>query len=169
MLLLQKANFYTLTDAANELGFNSRTLKRIYDSKRNWIGDYTLEWLNVSDKLRKEKTKKRYRNIAEKVKREKVKRDEKRNEWLKLQRKPIVIEVKNKCVYCGRDLSNKDKMGYFPLSQMDKKGNSLWNRNYRSLNEASNDTGISMGALKNAKDRMNDFIIRRRDGVPFQA
>ena len=29
------SNFYTLTDAANELGFNRSTLKRIYDSKRN--------------------------------------------------------------------------------------------------------------------------------------
>ena len=60
-------------------------------------------------------------------------------------------------------------MGCFALSQMDRNGNSLWNRNYRSLNEAFNETGISMGALKNARDRMNDFIIRRRDGVPFQA
>ena len=68
------SNFYALTDAANELGFHRSTLKRVHDARRNWIGDYKLEWLNVSDKLRKEKTKKRYRNIAEKVKREKPNR-----------------------------------------------------------------------------------------------
>ena len=25
-----------------------------------------------------------------------------------------------------------------------------------------------MGALKNARDKMNDFVIRRKDKVPFQ-
>ena len=51
---------------------------------------------------------------------------------------------------------------------MDKKGKSVSNKNYKSLNEASKDTGISMGALKNARDKMNDFVIRRKDKVPFQ-
>ena len=163
------SHFHTLTDAANELGFHRSTLKRVYDARRNWIEDYTLEWLDVSDKLKKEKTKeKKYRTIAEKVKKEKVESDKRRDERLKLQGKPIVKEVKNKCVYCGRDLSNEDKMNYFALSEMNKKGEALSHKNYKSLNEASNDTGISMGALKNARDKMNDFVIRRKDGVPFQ-
>ena len=163
------SNFYTLTDAANELGFHTSTLKRVYDARRNWIADYTLEWLDVSDKLRKEKSKeKKYRTIAEKVKKEKVESDKRRDERLKLQEKSIVKEVKNKCVYFGRDLSNEDKMNYFALSEMNKKGEALSNKNYKSLNEASNDTGISMGALKNTRDKINDFVIRRKDGVPFQ-
>ena len=163
------SNFYTLTDAANELGFHRSTLKRVYDAHRNWIGDYTLEWLEVGDKLKKEKSKeKKYRTIAEKVKKEKVESDKRRDERLKLQGKPIVKEVKNKCVYCGRDLSNEDKMNYFAFSEMNKKGEALSHKNYKSLNEASSDTGISMGVLKNARDKMNDFVIRRKDGVPFQ-
>ena len=163
------SNFYTLTDAANELGFHRSTLKRVYDARRNWIGDYTLEWLEVGDKLKKEKSKeKKYRTIAEKVKKEKVESDKRRDERLKLQGKRIIKEVKNKCVYCGRDLSNEDKMNYFALSEMNKKGEALSHKNYKSSNEASNDTGISMGALKNARDKMNDFVIRRKDGVPFQ-
>ena len=146
------SNFYTLTDAANELGFHRSTLKRVYDARRNWIGDYTLEWLDVSDKLRKEKSKeKKYRTIAEKVKKEKVESDKRRDERLKLQEKSIVKEVKNKCVYCGRDLSNEDKMNYFALSEMNKKGEALSHKNYKSLNEASNDIGISMGGVEECK------------------
>ena len=53
------SNFYTLTDAANELGFHRSTLKRVYDARRNWIGDYTLEWLEVGDKLKKRNLKRR--------------------------------------------------------------------------------------------------------------
>ena len=68
----------------------------------------------------------------------------------------------------GRDLRKEDKMNYFALSQMDKKGKSVSNKNYKTLNEASKDTGISMGTLKNARDKMNDFVIRRKDNVPFQ-
>ena len=163
------SKFYTLTDAANGLGFHRNTLKRVYDARRNWIGDYTLEWLEVGDTLKKEKSKeKKYRTFAEKVKKEKVESDIRRDERLKLQGKPIIKEVKNKCVYCERDLSNEDKMKYFALSEMNKKGEALSHKNYKSLNDASNDTGISMGALKNARDKMNDFVIRRKDGVPFQ-
>ena len=51
---------------------------------------------------------------------------------------------------------------------MNKKGEALSHKNYKSLNEASSDTGISMGPLKNARDKMNDFVVRRKDGVPFQ-
>ena len=101
--------------------------------------------------------------MAEKVKKEKVERDERRDAKLKARGKLVVKEVKNKCTYCGRDLLKEDKMDYFALSQMDKKGKSVSNKNYTSLNEASKDTGISMGALKNARDKMNDFVIRRKD------
>ena len=103
-------NFYTLTDAANELGFHMSTLKRVHDAHRNWIGDYKLEWLNVSDKLEKEameeitkereKAKekkdkeKKYRTMAEKVKKEKVERDERRDAKLKARGKLVVKEVK---------------------------------------------------------------------------
>ena len=152
------SNFYTLTDAANELGFHRSTLKRVYDARRNWIGDYTLEWLEIGDKLKKKKSKeKKYRTLAEKVTKEKVESDKGRDERLKLQGKPIIKEVKNRSVYCGGDLSNEDKMNYFALSEMNKKEEALSHKNYKSLNEASSDTGISMGALKNARDKMNDF------------
>ena len=177
------SHFHTLTDAANELGFHRSTLKRVYDVRRNWIGDYKLEWLNVSDNLEKEAMEeitkerekaqskaqeKKYRTMAEKVKKEKAERNKRRDERLKAKGKIVIRGVKNKCTYCGRDLSKEDKMEYFALSEMDKKGESLPSRNYKSLNEASKDTGISMGALKNARDKMNDFIIRRKDKIPFQ-
>ena len=135
------SKFYTLTDAANGLGFHRSTLKRVYDARSNWIGDYTLEWLEVGDKLKKEKSKeKKYRTIAEKVKKEKVESDKRRDQRLKFQGKPITKEVKNKCIYCGRDLSNQDKINYFALSEMNKKGEALSHKNYKRLNEASNDT-----------------------------
>ena len=153
MLLLQKvklAIFIHLMDAANELGFHRSTLKRVHYARRNWIGDYKLEWLNISDKLEKEAMEKiakerkkakekkdkekKYRTMAEKVKKEKVERDERRDAKLKARGKLVVKEVKNKCTYCGRDLRKEDKMDYFALSQMDKKGKSVSNKNYKSLN-----------------------------------
>ena len=83
------SHFHTPTDAANELVFHRSTLKRVYDVRRNWIGDYKLEWLNVSDNLEKEameeitkereKAKekkdkeKKYRTMAEKLRKRKLK------------------------------------------------------------------------------------------------
>ena len=89
------SHFHTLTDAANELGFHRSTLKRVYDVRRNWMGDYKLEWLNVSDNLEKEAMEeitkerekaqskaqeKKYRTMAEKVKKEKAERNKRRDE-----------------------------------------------------------------------------------------
>ena len=154
------SHFHTLMDAANELGFHRSTLKRVYDVCRDWIGDYKLEWLNVSDNLEwiyklewlnvsdnlekeameeitKEREKaqskaqgKKYRTMVEKVKKEKAERNKRRDERLKAKGKIVVREVKNKCTYCGRDLSKEDKMEYFTLSA--PSGNVFNQRNKRT-------------------------------------
>ena len=59
------SKFYTLTDAGNGLGFHRSTLKRVYDSRRDWIGDYTLRWLNVSDKLEEKVMEERQEKVNE--------------------------------------------------------------------------------------------------------
>ena len=41
-------------------------------------------------------------------------------------------------------------------------------KTYNSLHEASKDTGISLNALWNAREKGNRLVVRRRDKVPFQ-
>ena len=49
---------------------------------------------------------------------------------------------------------------------MDKAGDAIGTRSYESLYKASQDTGISLGALRNARDKGNT-VVRRSDKVPF--
>ena len=75
--------------------------------------------------------------------------------------------VKN-CTFCGKELDGKDTSDYFIMEELDSSGNSVDLKTYKSLYEASQRTGISLGALRNARDKGNTLIIRRRDKVPFR-
>ena len=83
-------NFKTMKEAAEGLGFDRSSILRAYKTKRNWIGDYNLEWLEVEDKSSEEtikeiiekrkqsipKKEKKYRTIAAKVKDEEKEKQE---------------------------------------------------------------------------------------------
>ena len=53
------------------------------------------------------------------------------------------------------------------MTKMNKKGEDLSSSTYESLYRASQESEVSLGALRNARDKMNDFVIRR-DKVPFK-
>ena len=53
------------------------------------------------------------------------------------------------------------------MKMMDKAGDAIGTRSYESLCKASQDTGISLGALRNARDKGNTVVVRRSDKVQF--
>ena len=54
------------------------------------------------------------------------------------------------------------------MKMIDKAGDAIGTRSYESLYKASQDTGISLGALRNARDKGNTVVVRRSDKVPFR-
>ena len=53
------------------------------------------------------------------------------------------------------------------MKMMDKAGDAIGTRSYESLYKASQDTRISLGALRNTRDKGNTVVVRRSDEVPF--
>ena len=51
---------------------------------------------------------------------------------------------------------------------MDKDGDAIGTKSYESLYRASQDTGISLNAFRNARDKGNTVIVRRSDKIPFR-
>ena len=72
------------------------------------------------------------------------------------------------CTFCGKELDGKDISDYFIMEELDSSGDSIDLRTYKSLYEASQDTKISLGTFRNARDKGNTLIVRRRDKVPFR-
>ena len=54
------------------------------------------------------------------------------------------------------------------MEELDSSGDSIDLRTYKSLHEASQDTKICLGAFRNARDKGNTLIIRRKYKVPFR-
>ena len=142
-----------------------------------------MEWLEVDDKSSEEtvkeiiekrkenkpKKEKKCRTIAAKVKDEEKEKQERRKVRKANKSKNPLKEVsKNICVYCGKELGKQDKIDFFVMAKMDKKGEDVSSSTYESLYRACQESGVSLGALRNARDKMNDFVIRRRDKVPFK-
>ena len=73
-----------------------------------------------------------------------------------------------KCTFCGKELDGKDISDYFIMEELDSSGDSIDLRTYKSLYEASQDTKISLNAFRNAKDKGNAVIVRRRGKTPFR-
>ena len=73
-----------------------------------------------------------------------------------------------KCTFCGKELDGKDISDYFIMEELDSSGNSIDLKTYKSLYEASQNTGISLNAFRNARDKGNTVIVRRTDKTPFR-
>ena len=52
------------------------------------------------------------------------------------------------------------------MKMMDEAGDAVGTRSFESLYKASQDTGISLGALQNTRDKGNTVVVRRSDKVP---
>ena len=76
-------------------------------------------------------------------------------EW----REPFVRKDPKKCVRCSETLSFKDKSRQFYMNEEDDEDIFL---EFRSLYTATRKTGISICALRNACEKTNETITRRK-------
>ena len=126
-----------------------------------------LEWLEpdaFQEEMSKEVRKRKKTDIA-KMKAKIDKREDK-------DFHEELYEQKFNCTYCGKFLEEEDRSNYFLLSRLDKNKSSLGDmvnfKSYNNIHAASGDTGISQGALRNAREKGNTLIVRRKDKVPFE-
>ena len=131
--------FTAIPEAVRELGFSEAAVKKAKYSNRNRIGEYQLEWLEP-------KLEKPAFNRLEKVKSDKT----------------------NNCFICGEPLEYSDKMDHFSIEKLTRKGEIIHTHCPGSLYRASQISGISWNALKNAKDKGNRIVYRRKDKMPFE-
>ena len=129
--------------AAKELGFSERGVGKAFHEKRNGIREYELEWLepelDVHPKAaaRMERLKKTFTRTV--------------------------------CIYCGGPLIHEDgvKNGFGISKLSEKTGYPIEDHEVISFYEANKITGLSVSSLKNAADKGNAIITRRKDKQRF--
>ena len=135
--------FTSISEAAKELGFSKCGVGKAFHEKRNRIDEYELECLepelNVHPKAaaRMERLKKMFTRTV--------------------------------CIYCGGPLTCEDRVkNGFGISKLSEKtGYSIENHEINSIYEANKITGLSVSSLKNAADKGNAIITRRKDKQQF--
>ena len=135
--------FTSISEAAKELGFSERGVGKAFHQKRNRIGEYGLEWLEPKPDVDPKAAK--------------------RIERLKKTFTQIV------CTYCGRQLTCEERVkngfGMYKLSE--KTGHLIEEHEVNSIYEGNKITGLSVSSLKNAADKGNAIITRRKDEQRF--
>ena len=134
--------FESIRKAARELGFSERGVGKAFHAKRNRIGDYELEWLEPKSKPEKP--------ISEF---EKIKEKKTLNCWI-----------------CKHPLDPKDRMDdrCLELEELDSKGKAIESHFPGMLYKASQISGLSLHALRNARVKGNSLLVRRKDKKPFR-
>ena len=133
--------FTSIGKAAKELGFSERGVGKAFHEKRNRIGEYELEWLepelDVHPEARMERLKKTFTRTV--------------------------------CIYCGGPLTHEDRVkNGFGISKLSEKaGYPIEDHEVNSIYEANKITGLSVSSLKNAADKGNAIITRRKDKQQF--
>ena len=135
--------FTSIGEAAKELGFSERGVGKPFHEKRNRIGEYELEWLepelDVHPKAaaRMERLKKTFTRTV--------------------------------CIYCNEPLTREDRVkNGFGISKLNEKtGYPIEDHEVNSIYEAHKITGLSASSLKNAADKGNAIITRRKDQQRF--
>ena len=135
--------FTSIGEAAKELRFSKHGVGKAFHEKRNRIGEYELEWLepklNVDPKAaaRMERLKKTFTQTV--------------------------------CIYCGGPLTREDRVkNGFSISKLSEKtGYPIEDHEVNSIYEANIITGLSVSSLKNAADKGNAIITRRKDKQRF--
>ena len=141
--------FTSIGEAAKELGFSECGVGKAFHEKRNRIGEYELEWLDpeldVNPKLDV------HPGAAKRIER------------LKKTFTQIV------CTYCGRQLTREERVkngfGIYKLNE--KTGHLIEEHEVNSIYEGNKITGLSVSSLKNAADKGNAIITRRKDKQRF--
>ena len=141
--------FTSIGEAAKELGFSERGVGKAFHEKRIRIGEYELEWLepelDVHPKL----------DVNSGA--------AKRIERLKKTFTQIV------CTYCGRQLTHEERVkngfGIYKLNE--KTGHLMEEHEVNSIYEGNKITGLWVSSLKNAADKGNAIMTRRKDKQRF--
>ena len=139
----ESKTFTSIGEAAKELGFSEHGVGKAFHKKRNRIGEYELEWsepkLDVHPGAAKriERLKKTFTQIV--------------------------------CTYCGRQLTCKERVkngfGIYKLNE--KAGHLIEKHEVNSIYEGNKITGLLVSSLKNAADKGNAIITRRKDKQRF--
>ena len=135
--------FTSIVEAAKELGFSERGVGKAFHEKRNRIGEYELEWLEPEPDVHPEAAA--------------------RIEGLKRALTQTV------CTYCNKPLIREDRVrDGFGISKLDEKtGHLTEDHDVNSIYEAHKIAGLSVSSLKNAVDKGNAIITRRKDKHRF--
>ena len=135
--------FTSIGEAAKELGFNERGVGKAFHEKRNGIGEYELERLEPELDVDPKAAA--------------------RIEGLKRALTQTVF------TYYNKPLTGEDRVrDGFGISKLDEKtGHLTEDHDVNSINEAHKITGLSVSSLKNAADKGNAIITRRKDKQRF--
>ena len=135
--------FTSISEAAKELGFSKRGVGKAFHEKRNRIGEYELEWLEPKLDV--------HPGAAKRIER------------LKKTFTQIV------CTYCGRQYTREERVkngfGIYKLNE--KTGHLMEEHEVNSIYEGNKITGLLVSSLKNAADKGNAIITRRKDKQRF--
>ena len=135
--------FTSIGEAAKELRFSERGVGKAFHEKRNRIGEYELEWLepelDVHPKAaaRMERLKKTFTQTV--------------------------------CIYCCGPLKCEDRVknGFCISKLSEKTGYPIEDHEVNSIYEGKKITRLSVSSLKNAADKGNAIITRRKDKQRF--
>ena len=135
--------FTSIEEAAKELGFSESGVGIAFHEKKNRIGEYELEWLepeldvHLKAAARMERLKKTFTRTV--------------------------------CIYCGGPLTREDRVkNVFGISKLSEKtGYPIEDHEVNSIYEANKITGLSVSSLKNAADKGNAIITRKKDKQEF--
>ena len=135
--------YTSIGEAAKELGFSERGVGKAFHEKRNRIGEYELEWLEPEPDVHPKSAA--------------------RIEGLKR------VLTQTVCTYCNKPLTRDDRVrDAFGISKLDEKtGHVTEDHDVNSIYEAHKITGLSVSSLKNAADKGNAMITRRKDKQRF--
>ena len=143
--------FTSISEAAKELGFSERGVGKAFHEKRNRIGEYELEWLEPEPDVHPKLD----------VHPGAAKRIERLNFF-----KTFTQIV---CTYCGRQLTREERVkngfGIYKLNE--KTGHLIEEHEVNSIYEGNKITGLLVSSLKNAADKGNAIITRRKDKRRF--
>ena len=131
--------FTSIGEAAKELWFSERGVGKAFHEKRNRIGEYELEWLEPELDVHP-----------------------KAAAGMERLKKTFTRTV---CIYCNEPLTREDRVkNGFSISKMSEKtGYLIEDHKVNSIYEAHKKTGLSPSSLKNAADKGNAIITRRKD------
>ena len=138
----------SIGEAARELGFSERGIGKAFHEKKNRIGEYELEWLEPEAK---EDIKLDDSVIAKRIERLK-----------KSYNQPT-------CIYCGKPMTREERVkNGFGIYEIDEKTSHIKTfHEVKSIYEGNKLTGLSTRALRNAADKGNIMITRRKDKQRF--